>query len=645
MGILRSRKFWISVIVVVVGIELIWFFGANWALGSEWVTAKINNKPEKMQVQWDEARSLIPGIIHLEGLSVRGQSRKQQWYVELTGGRVHMSLLALATKTFKTYSFDGSGLDFRLRKRQLPENPPLKTAEFAPEIPGLAVDEPPFPPKQKRTKQKSPWKIVLHDVHIDEFEQLWILAMRLTAQGSIDADMSIELGGGALSMQRVRMDLENAEFVAMGNPVIQKMQLGIDARMEPFVPKDAKGLAILKSVSGTVKVSGISKGAALINSLLANVEAVEVGSSGGQLDSSIQIENGVLAPGTEMEFSADGGWVDMMDWLATGQLAVQSQVEQAEQGVSMKVAVTLSNVALADREGTEPLLAGADLELHANAGELDISGGAEGLASSLEAISLDLTNAQVADITRFPIPAVDDFTLDSGEVLVETHAILTRENGGEATIDVHGKGIDASYGEVAMKGDLSLDLNVATDDVRDRRFDFTDSGLKIDMVTIEDGKKTDKDWYFHLDMTEGWLHLKDPGEIVCSAEIKMKDTRPLIAILGQEKKIFNKLKGILNFKDLEAEADLEMAANAMEIENFDIDSEGLKLKANLKIENKKATGIFYTKFHGIPFALDMRGEKNDFRLRKPLQWYEEQTVPWAGQQAPPPVAASEGAGQ
>ncbi len=645
MGILRSRKFWISVIVVVVGIELIWFFGANWALGSEWVTAKINNKPEKMQVQWDEARTLIPGIIHLEGLSVRGQSRKQQWYVELTGGRVHMSLLALATKTFKTYSFDGSGLDFRLRKRQLPEDPPLKTAEFAPEIPGLAVDEPPFPPKQQKKKEKSPWKIVLHDVHIDEFEQLWILAMRLTAQGSIDADMSIELGGGALSMKRVRMDLTEAEFLTMGNPVIQELQLGIDARMEPFLPKDAKGLDILKSLTGTVNLSGTSRGAALINSLLANIEAVEVDSSGGQIDSSIQIEQGILAPGTEMTFSAEGGWVDMMDWRATGQLLVQSKVEQAEEGVATRVAVTLSDVAVADREVPEPLLAGAELELHADAGELDISGGVEGLASSLEAISLDLTNAHVADITRFPIPAVDDFTLDSGEVLVETHATLTRENGGEATIDVHGKGIDASYGEVAMKGDLSLDLNVATDDVRDQRFDFTDSGLKIDMVSFEDGKKSDTNWYFHLDMTEGWLHLKDPGEIFCSAEIRMKDTRPLIAILGQEKKIFDRLKGILNFEDLEAEADLEVAANRLEIENFDIDSEGLKLKANLQIQDKKAKGILYTKFHGIPFALDMRGEKNDFRLRKPLQWYEEQTVPWAGPPSAPQAAASEGAGQ
>ena len=357
MGILRSRRFWISVIVAVVGIELVWFLGANWALGSEWVTAKINNKPEKIQVQWDEARTVIPGILHLEGLSIRGQSRKQQWYVELTGGRVHMSLLALATKTFKTYSFDGSGLDFRLRKRQLPDDTPLKSAEFAPEIPGLSVDEPPFPPKQPKKKKKKPWKIVLHDVHIDEFEQLWILAIRLAAQGSIDADMSIELSGGALEMKRVRMDLTDAELAVMGDSVMREMRLGIDARMEPFLPKEVKGLDILKSLTGSVNLSGRSKGAALINSLLANIEAVEVGSSGGQIDSSIQIEKGVLAPGTEMTFGADGGWVDMMDWRATGELAVRSEVEEAEEGVSTQVAVTLSNVADAAREGGEPLLA------------------------------------------------------------------------------------------------------------------------------------------------------------------------------------------------------------------------------------------------------------------------------------------------
>ncbi len=645
MGILRSRRFWIVVIVVVIAIELVWVIGANWALSSELVTAKINKRPEKLQVEWDSARTLIPGIINLEGLSIRGQSKKQQWYVELAEGRVHISLLAFAWKTFKTHSFDGTGLDFRLRQRHLPGDPPLKTAEFAPEIPGLAVDGPPLPPKTKKKRNKKPWTIVLDDVHIDGVEQLWILALRLTAQGSIDADMSIELGGGALSMKRVRMNLTDAELIAMGNSLMQEMQLGIDARMEPFLPKEAKGFDVLKSLSGTVSLSGRSRGAGLINSLLANIEAVEVGSPGGQVDSVLQIEQGVLAPGTEMSFVSEGGWVDIMDWRATGLLELESIVETREGEVASSVGLTLSDVALTDRQGTEPLLAGANLELNADAGQLDISGGAQGLASALEAVSLDLTNAYVADITRFPIPAVEDFTLDSGEILVETHAVLTRENGGEASLDVHGAGIDASYGEVAIKGDLSLDLNVTTDDVRDRRFDFTDSGLKIDMVTIEDGKKTDKNWYFHLDMTEGWLHLKDPREIVFSAEIKMKDTRPLIAILGQEKKIFNKLKGILNFKDVEAEADVEIAANSMEIENFDIDSEGLKLKANLRVQEKKSVGILYTKFHGISIALDLRGEKKDLIWRKPLKWYEEQAVPWAGRPSAPPVPVAGDAGQ
>ena len=640
MGILRSRKFWITLVVLLVAFELIWVIGANWALGSEWVIGKINKKPEKLEVKWDEASTVIPGIISLEGLSVRGQSKKQQWYVHLANGRAHISLISFATKTFKTHSFKGTAIDFRLRKRQLPGEELLKTAEFAPEIPGLALDEPPAPPNKKKKKKKNPWKIVLSDVHIDGVEQLAILAMRLAAQGTIDADMSIELGGGALSMKRVRMNLTDAEFKVMGDSVMQAMQLGINARMEPFLPKEAKGLDVLKSLTGTITLSGQSKGAALLNTLLAKIEAVEVGSPGGQLDGVVEIQNGVLSPGTTLSFAADGGWVDVMDWRSKGLFELESNVEQKEGDVATTVRVSLTDVVLTGEESEDPLLAGADLILKAAAGALDVSGGVEGLSSSLEAIALDLNNARVADITRFPIPAVDDFSLDAGEILVESHAVLTRDNGGEAKIKVHGEGIDASYGEVAIKGNILLDLNARTDDVSDGRFEFSNSGFKVDMVTIEDGKKTDKDWYFHLDMTEGWLKLKDPGEIVASAELKMKDTRPLIAILGQEKKIFNKLKGILNFKDVEGEADLEIAANRLEIEDFNIDSEGLKLKANLQIIDKKSSGILYTKFHGIPIAIDMRGEKNDLQLRKPLQWYEEQTVPWAGQEgsaaAPPP---------
>lgn len=635
MGAPRGRKLWIGLIVLVIFVELVWVIGANWALSSAWVTGKINRHPEKLQVEWQSARTLVPGFVTLKGLSIRGQSRKQQWYVEMAGGRVHLSLLALTRKTFKTYGFVGSGLDFRLRKRQLPDDPPLKTAEFAPEIPGLAVDAPPLPPKKKA--KKHPWKIVLHDIHIDGIDQLWILALRLTAGGSIDADMNIELGGGAMSMKRVRMKLTGAQLTAVGDELLRDAQLGVDARLEPFIPKETKGLEVLNSLSGRLSVAGQAKGTTLINSLLANVEAVEVGSPGGQIDGVLEVERGILVPGTELSLTSADGWVDLMDWRGTGHLSIESKVEQADAGVSTRVDMALTDVAVTDLQSTESLLEGATLEVHVHAGQLDISGGAQALAAELDAVSMDLTNARIADITRFPIPAFEDFTLDSGRVLVESHATLTPENGGKATIDVHGERIDASHGEVTIKGDLALNLKIDTDDVRDLRFEFTDSTLKIDNVDITGGTKAEEAWYLHLDMSEGWLHLKDPGQIVCSAEIKMKDTRPLIAILGQEKSIINRLKGILNFKDLESEADIEIAANSLELENVDIDSEGLKLKADLRIQDKKASGIVYTKFRGIPFALDLRGEKTRLHLSKPLRWFEAQTVPWAGRQNAPPA--------
>ena len=50
MGILRSRKLWTGLVILLVVFELIWVVGANWALGSDWVSAKINNKPEKLEV-------------------------------------------------------------------------------------------------------------------------------------------------------------------------------------------------------------------------------------------------------------------------------------------------------------------------------------------------------------------------------------------------------------------------------------------------------------------------------------------------------------------------------------------------------------------------------------------------------------------
>ena len=112
------------VIVLLIVIELIWVIGANWALSSDFIAGLINKKPHKLLVEWESGSTFIPGLVTVEGLSVIGQSKKQQYAVNMDRARVRLSLLAFASRTFKTYSVNGTGVDFRLRKRPQPDQPP-----------------------------------------------------------------------------------------------------------------------------------------------------------------------------------------------------------------------------------------------------------------------------------------------------------------------------------------------------------------------------------------------------------------------------------------------------------------------------------------------------------------------------------------
>ena len=80
---------------------------------------------------WGGANTYIPGVIHVEDLSVRGSSKRQQWRVGLDRVRVHLALLSLPFKTFRTYDVQGEGLEFRLLERGHPvaESAPNTSSE------------------------------------------------------------------------------------------------------------------------------------------------------------------------------------------------------------------------------------------------------------------------------------------------------------------------------------------------------------------------------------------------------------------------------------------------------------------------------------------------------------------------------------
>ena len=618
------------VIILLIAIELIWVIGANWALRSDMISGLINKKPHKLLVEWDGGSTFIPGLVTVEGLTVIGQSKKQQYAVEMERARVRLSLLAFANKTFKTYSVDGTGIDFRLRKRPLPDQPPGPAAEFSPEIEVSAGEDPPVDVAKKAKKaEKKPWKLSLGGIHLRGDHRIWVLAYRLTGGGTIRAKMSVELRGGDLAVQRARINLADAEIWARGNTTMQDLDLDIDARLEPFSPKGIKGFEVAGSMSGSVGLKGRVTGSQLFNSLLGDFDAVRLDSPGSDLDGVLHIAQGRWVEPSKMILGADDGWIDILDWRAGGPAAFNIGVAGSGEETKTEVSFVYRDVAVTNRKVSQPLLDQASLELHALAGEIDASLGIEGMRSALQKIQFDLKEARVSDITQFPLPPMRGLALEGGSVVVNSHAELTRGTS-VATLDVSGTGLQASGEDSTVTGDLTIDLDMTTDDLKDREFDFSNSSFQLNNVAITAGEERVEDWYLHVDLTSGKLRLAEPGSIYTSVEMRMKDTRPIIAAFGQQKKIIEKLSGMLTFEDVNGEANLEMGAKTFEVEDVGIATEGLQIMANMRIGGNQTEGILYTKFHGLPIAVDMRGGSTNIVIIKPKSWYEKQEVPWQG---------------
>ena len=323
----RLRALLVGGLAVLVGVELIWLVGANWALSSGFVEARVNRRPEKLKVEWESARSLIPGRISVQGLTARGQTRKQQWYVELDRARVHLSLVALARRTLRTYSAKAYGVDFRLRRRLVDiEAPPL--AQYWPAIPGLALDAP-LPPPLKRQGER-PWVIDLGGIRVNGIKQAWLLHYRLVAQGTVSANLRAKIRG-PVSIDGIVGTLRGAELFARGNPVANDLSLDIEAELEPIVPAEVKGLAAWRSVSGSLSLAGRSTTSGLLNQILASFGPIQVGASGGAIAGTLLVGHGRLLEGSHVEWMPEDGWLEVLDGRAEGDISARLEVRGAEE--------------------------------------------------------------------------------------------------------------------------------------------------------------------------------------------------------------------------------------------------------------------------------------------------------------------------
>jgi hypothetical protein len=250
-----ARKWLFRILLGLVALYAIYVLGANLFLNTDLAFGLINGKPEKLHVSWSSGSTFWPGRVKIEGLEIRGQSRKTQWYCAMPGGSFRIELLGLLSKEIRVREGEGRGFDFRIRRRITAEEALTELVDWLPEIPGFRNPPDPrpedlYPPPKPK---KRTWHIRVGRVDLEGPVSLWFNRMQIVGQGSVGGSLDYRLRH-EMEIPAAELRLEDGRFLIDAAPFAEQIEGTVQASFRPFIPRGARGLRVLDFLAAEVSV-------------------------------------------------------------------------------------------------------------------------------------------------------------------------------------------------------------------------------------------------------------------------------------------------------------------------------------------------------------------------------------------------------
>lgn|GEM_PF-2052275 len=503
----RLRRFLVLTGTLVALAMGIYLGGANLFLRSPSLHGKIFKSPEKLRVTWESAWTLWPGRVHLHGVEIRGQNREIQWWARLERTTVSVDLPALASRTFHARRIGGGGLTFRLRQRLTPGEDPPRGPDgepLAPEIPGL--ENPPNPPPESLARnapgrpasRPQGWRIRLEGIDLDNLGEIWIDRYRMAGAGRIGGDLDFQVRGD-LEARDVRFEITDARLLAGPEELLERLDLGLHVSLDPFHPKEQKGLAFLGFVSGDLRLDTRTRSLGFLDPWITRVPGLRLDGGGG-LKVDVTLERGELAAGSRIELVPDGLEITYQDFVATGTGELAGEVE-VDRHTRLSARFQRFELSL-EADAGPTVLEGRGLSLTAQADELHLD-----RIPPPPRVEIELTELAIPDLQDLHklLPAdVAGLRLRAGRGALAARGVLDAETGsGRGQVTLTTRGLDARLEpapelELELQGDLEVHVEIPRFDLVERSFETAGGRLGLRGVELR-GSTRDTTWKTVLD--------------------------------------------------------------------------------------------------------------------------------------------------
>jgi hypothetical protein len=360
MGDDSGKKPWyLRVIRALIIAQIVYLVLMNLALQLPLTQTIINHfKPDKFQVSWDKAWTWYPFRIHASGVSANGQSRSQQWQLDTPSAAASINLLPLAFKHVWLSDIVVSDIDYKQRPRLKPDKDYSELLPFFPEIIGRDIS----PANTAARPKKRPWKLDIDGISAQGEHRYWIMQFKGSARGGFNAGMTFETRGGPFSLEDGDIDLTlNPLYLNGDQEVFRGGTVQGSLALTPFIPKENKGISLLRFLSLGATIDINVNSLAFINVFTRNFNQMTIDGS-GQLSGQLRMDQGNILGGTDMAITADNILVDLLGHTIEGKGEIKLVASPAD-NPGMQMSVLYDDLEVVQAGDTAPLLTGAQLLL------------------------------------------------------------------------------------------------------------------------------------------------------------------------------------------------------------------------------------------------------------------------------------------
>ena len=628
---INLRRWLVGIAIACIVVELVYLVAAHFMLKGETLARLINKKPEKMRIEWKEARTWFPGFVTVEQLTIRGQSRKIQWYVAADDVHARISLLRLPLKRVHLSSAHTAGIDFRLRRRLDPparegeEGTPreIRGSEHFPEIPGFSNPPDPrpediYPPKKKL---KKPWVIHLGGVDVDGPVRVAVGRMRLEGDGVVSGAMTYRLRD-AIEVRRGNLRLAGGRLTIDSEVASDDLTLDISSRFRPFPAKGAKLPQILGGASGSFAIAGdIHSRASLPIELVPGIPI----SGTGRLDTTLRLKDGTLQPDSSYSFNYDSFRVGVLGLTAAGSATLAGTTRAGDSGPRTEVTIDLDSFEFLNPEDAAVGIHGSGLAVRA-------AWDGQSLAHWKPATSLEveLPLAEISDIGVVGrlLPVNLGFAVTSGTGTLSARLAVDADRQASGQMDLTTQQLRLEARGVPMRADLGVRTTLTRGDLQARRFEIAEATITVDNAMNEalEKKKQEKrgPWWCSLKLTQGTLTFGRPMTASGTMAVKMHDIRPVVAVINEFSKPPKWMSLLPDVKNIDGSMVIDADGTTTLVKDADITGESLQMLGALRLAEKKANGRIYVKYKGVAAGIGFNEGKSSIHLVKPREWFDEQ---------------------